>query len=55
MTINISHTSRGFAVGWFVDRHDAVCSIQESSLASESAIWLGIDKLAAAYSYLFLL
>lgn len=32
---------RGFAIGEFLDAQQAECSIQESSLATESAIWLG--------------
>lgn len=27
----------------FHDRNDASCSVQESSLATEAAIWLGVD------------
>ena len=36
-------TSRGFDIVTFTDLYDAKCSIQESSLASQDAIWLGID------------
>ena len=36
-------TSRGFAFYDFEDRYGAKCSIQESSLATEEAIWLGCD------------
>jgi hypothetical protein len=36
-------TERGFDLIEFKDRYDAACSLQQSSLASESAIWLGID------------
>lgn len=36
-------TSRGFGRGAFIDLYGAKCSIQESSLASDCAIWLGID------------
>lgn len=36
-------TSRGFAVEKFTDRNGESCSIQESSLADEPAIWLGVD------------
>lgn len=37
-------TDRGFAFAEFVDRHGSHCSIQESSLATEPAIWLGVQK-----------
>lgn len=36
-------TNRGFRRGEFSDRYGALCSIQESSLATEAAIWLGCD------------
>lgn len=36
-------TQRGFANGKFEDLYGAKCSIQASSLASEPAIWLGVD------------
>ena len=44
MKIPIQATSRGFARGNFTDRYEAQCSIQDSSLATEGAIWLGVDK-----------
>ncbi len=34
---------RGFLKAAFEDRYGAPCSIQESSLATEYAIWLGRD------------
>lgn len=34
-------TARGFRIGEFRDRYGQECSIQESSLATENAIWLG--------------
>lgn len=37
-------TNRGFLLGKFRDRYDENCSIQESSLATESCIWLGCDR-----------
>jgi hypothetical protein len=37
-------TSRNFALGEFRDARDQACSIQESSLATESAIWLGLQR-----------
>lgn len=36
-------TARGFDLIKFTDRYGAKCSIQKSSLASEHAIWLGVD------------
>jgi hypothetical protein len=36
-------TARGFRIGTFRDRYGQACSIQESSLATEDAIWLGPD------------
>lgn len=35
-------TARGFPVIEFTDRYGADCNIQESSLAEEAAIWLGV-------------
>lgn len=37
-------TNRGFVIGEFEDLYGAKCSIQESSLAEEPAIWLGVHK-----------
>jgi len=39
----LTHTDRGFGRIDFTDRYGAKCSIQESSLATESAIWLGVN------------
>lgn len=36
-------TERGFRIVRFFDRYDFACSLQESSLATEYAIWLGVD------------
>lgn len=36
-------TGRGFTIGRFMDHCGKKCSIQKSSLATEDAIWLGID------------
>ena len=38
-------TNRGFVLTEFVDRYGAKCSLQESSLAEEAAIWFGADEL----------
>lgn len=42
--MNIEKTQRGFDHSSFVDRYGHKCSIQKSSLATEDAIWLGIDE-----------
>lgn len=39
---NFSKTGRGFTIGYFEDLYNDRCSIQESSLADQPAIWLGI-------------
>ena len=36
-------TARGFARYEFTDRYDHRCSLQKSSLATEDAIWFGMD------------
>lgn len=36
---------RGFVVVTFNDRYDIPCSLQESSLANEAAVWLGVDDV----------
>lgn len=41
--MNKSTTDRGFHVITFNDLYDTECSFQESSLATERAIWLGIS------------
>lgn len=40
----IELTRRGFARGEFIDLYGSECSIQESSLATEAALWLGINS-----------
>lgn len=42
--MEIIQTQRGFSKGKFKDQYGLVCSIQESSLATEDCIWLGIDE-----------
>lgn len=44
MKFAMSITNRGFRVVEFHDRYDAKCSIQQSSLATEEAIWFGVDN-----------
>jgi len=41
--MKLTKTQRGFKTGKFTDRYGAQCSIQKSSLATENAIWLGVD------------
>jgi hypothetical protein len=41
MQINWEPSGRGFMYGEFKDRYGESCSIQESSLATEAAIWFG--------------
>ena len=41
-TIKMRSTNRGFLRGDFVDRYGETCTIHESSLAGEAAIWLGV-------------
>lgn len=36
-------TSRGFTIYHFTDYNDNPCSLQESSLATDDGIWLGVD------------
>lgn len=43
MQLKKNKTERGFKNVSFKDRYDNPCSIQKSSLATESAIWFGID------------
>ena len=40
--IEFDRTQRGFGIGKFSDRYGEECSIQDSSLATERAIWLGV-------------
>jgi len=39
-----SKTARGFGLIEFADRYGQHCSLQDSSLATEAAIWLGVDN-----------
>ncbi len=43
LTLEPHTTSRGFFVFEFKDRYGEACSLQESSLATEGAIWFGTD------------
>lgn len=41
--ITSKKTDRGFERFEFTDRYGEVCSIQESSLATDDAIWFGVN------------
>ena len=43
--MQIENNERGFGVGNFEDYYGAPCSIQESSLATDNAIWFGVDDV----------
>lgn len=42
--IQFNKTERGFGIGEFTDFYGKKCSIQDSSLATQAAIWLGISN-----------
>ena len=42
-TLKKTKTSRGFGLFKFKDKYGVSCSLQDSSLATEPAIWLGVD------------
>lgn len=44
MEIKKTTTNRGFVLYMFKDRYNVECSLQESSLATEEAIWFGCDN-----------
>jgi hypothetical protein len=46
-----TRTERGFAVRVFTDRYGHRCSLQKSSLATEAAIWFGVEKDAEGRDY----
>jgi hypothetical protein len=43
-TTSREKTQRGFVRVEFTDRYGESCSLQESSLATEAAVWLGQNK-----------
>jgi hypothetical protein len=43
MNLKLEYTSRGFPVVSFMDLYGVKCSIQKSSLATEDAVWIGVD------------
>lgn len=47
--LEVKPTGRGFLRGEFQDLYGSRCSIQESSLAEEHAIWLGVHEASPAY------
>lgn len=47
--MQVKHTERGFRICRFVDRYGEECSLQESSLANDTCVWLGIDKPKAQH------
>lgn len=40
----LKQNERGFDLYEFIDRYNAPCSLQKSSLAFEECIWLGVDE-----------
>lgn len=44
MNIEWTKTGRNFIRGEFKDLYDNECSVQQSSLATEHAIWLGCNS-----------
>lgn len=52
MKLNISRgkNDRGFTTLKFDDYYGQHCSLQESSLATEQAIWLGVDNTGNSVS-----
>jgi len=43
MELKQTKTNRGFGLIEFTDKYEAKCTLQKSSLATEDAIWLGVD------------
>ena len=50
MKIKLEKTDIGFKRGEFTDLYGSRCSIQESSLATINALWLGVDIGSPDYS-----
>jgi len=42
--VELEKTNRGFDISKFKDRDGEECSLQKSSIATEDAIWLGMDN-----------
>lgn len=51
MKIKEESTARGFTLITFVDRYGVKCNIQQSSLATEDAIWLGAEEIGLKEMY----
>lgn len=45
MFSDLKHTNRGFRYYEFKDKYNTPCTLQKSSLATEDAIWLGVDPV----------
>jgi len=45
--MELKRTLRGFVSADFTDLYGSECSIQDSSLATDDAIWLGVDHINA--------
>ena len=43
--MKVEKTARGFYRADFPDRNGEACSIQESSIATEACLWLGINEI----------
>jgi hypothetical protein len=43
LVLEVEKTKRGFGTIKFEDRYNQKCSLQESSLATEAAVWFGVD------------
>lgn len=43
--MQLTRTLRGFVHAEFTDLYGEPCSIQDSSLATEDAVWLGLDHI----------
>ena len=41
--MELQKTSRNFSIAEFSDLYGSKCSLQKSSLATDDAIWLGVD------------
>jgi len=44
ITNKMKKTQRGFSINNFIDLYGEKCSIRKSSLATEDAIWFGVDS-----------
>ncbi len=45
MMITQEATERGFRIDRFVDQRGVNCSLQKSSVAGETCVWLGCDEI----------